>query len=256
MQAIGPSRYGERCEASVFPRTEEEWKTIAQTYEQKWNFPHCLGAVDGKHINIVPPPNSGSFYWNYKGRHSIVLMAIVNANYEFIMCGCGTNGRVSDGGVIENTLFYDKLMDGTLQLPSSCKTDDSNEPLSYVFIGDEAFALRDNFLKPFSQKELNRERRIFNYRLSRARRCPDLWHHRDAYWIAEVQLHCFLDALGGGAASIAKAVNDAKASQAQLAEQKRHNIALESVRKAVNGKGFYLAPFKKTSNKVAPSCND
>ncbi|CAH2015928.1 unnamed protein product [Acanthoscelides obtectus] len=40
-----------------------------------------------------------------------------------------------------------------------------------------------------------------------------------------------LGALGGGAASIAKAVNDAKANQSQLAEQKRHNLALEASRK-------------------------
>lgn len=129
-----------------------------------------MGAVDGKHINIVPPSNSGSFYWNYKGRHSIVLMAIANANYEFIMCDCGTNGRVSDGGVIENTRFYDRLINGDLQVPNSSKTEKSIERLPYVFVGDEAFALREDFLKPFSQKELNKEKRVFNYRLSRARR--------------------------------------------------------------------------------------
>jgi hypothetical protein len=39
-----------------------------------------------------------------------------------------------------------------------------------VFVGDEAFALRKDFLKPFSQRELTNERRIYNYRLSRARR--------------------------------------------------------------------------------------
>ncbi|XP_060536140.1 uncharacterized protein LOC132708052 isoform X2 [Cylas formicarius] len=153
-----------------FPSTEEDGQTIAQTYEQKWNFLHCLGAVDGKHINIIPPPNSGSFYWSYKARHSIVLMAIANTNCEFIMCDCDTNGRVSDGGVIENTLFYEKLISGTLKLPNPCKTNNSNETLPYVFIGDDAFSFRNIFLKPFSQKELNRERRIFNYSLSRARR--------------------------------------------------------------------------------------
>ena len=42
--------------------------------------------------------------------------------------------------------------------------------LPYVFVGDETFSLRADFMKPYPQKELNRERRIFNYRLSRARR--------------------------------------------------------------------------------------
>jgi hypothetical protein len=42
--------------------------------------------------------------------------------------------------------------------------------LPYVFIGDEAFSLRNNFLKPYNVKQLTRERKIFNYRLSCARR--------------------------------------------------------------------------------------
>lgn len=82
----------------------------------------------------------------------------------------GTNGRVSDGGVIENTTFYDKLKNHRLLIPSPCKPKNSEQLLPFVFVGDEAFALREDFLKPFSQQQLNRHRRIFNYRLSRCRR--------------------------------------------------------------------------------------
>jgi hypothetical protein len=56
-----------------------------------------------KHIRIVPPPEIGSHFCNYKGFHSIVLVAIANSNYEFILFDIGTNGRISDGGVINNT---------------------------------------------------------------------------------------------------------------------------------------------------------
>jgi hypothetical protein len=46
-----------------FPRTEEKWKQIASNFEKRWNFPYCLGAVDGKHIEIVLPPGSGSYFF-------------------------------------------------------------------------------------------------------------------------------------------------------------------------------------------------
>lgn len=97
-------------------------------------------------------------------------MAIENANYEFVMIDYGANGRLSDGGVIENTLFHHKLVNNELKIPQPSSPINSDKLLPYVFIGDEAFSLRNDFLKPFSQIKLDREKRIFNYRLSRARR--------------------------------------------------------------------------------------
>lgn len=97
-------------------------------------------------------------------------MACVNADYEFIWVDVGTNGRISDGGVIRNTEFFKKLNSGQLQIPPPETLFDGVTTLPYVFVGDEAFALRDDFMKPYSQKTLTKERRIFNYRLSRARR--------------------------------------------------------------------------------------
>lgn len=97
-------------------------------------------------------------------------MAVVNANCEFIMCDFGINGRISDGGVIEYTNFYKKLKDEQLSLPAPTKPNNNSEKLlPFVFVADEAFTLRKDFLKPFSRKDLNNEKKIFNYRLSRAR---------------------------------------------------------------------------------------
>lgn len=97
-------------------------------------------------------------------------MAIVNANYEFIYCDVGTNGRHSDGGVLSNTVFYERLQNGNLNIPKLEKVLGCSRHLPYVFIADEAFALRPDFLKPYSRDKLNKATRIFNYRLSRARR--------------------------------------------------------------------------------------
>lgn len=96
-------------------------------------------------------------------------MAIANANYEFIYCDVGTNGRISDGGVIVNPALYEKLISHDLKIPKPACAPNSNEILEYTFIGDEAFAMRPDFIKPYSQEALTKERIIFNYRLSRAR---------------------------------------------------------------------------------------
>lgn len=32
--------------------SSEEWKNIAQGFEERWNIPNCLGAIDGRHMVI------------------------------------------------------------------------------------------------------------------------------------------------------------------------------------------------------------
>lgn len=58
------------------PSTQQEWITISKEFELKWNFLHALGALDGKHVVMQAPYNSGSEYFNYKKTHSIVLLAV------------------------------------------------------------------------------------------------------------------------------------------------------------------------------------
>ncbi|XP_023209751.1 uncharacterized protein LOC111612739 [Centruroides sculpturatus] len=143
---------------------------IAKLFEEKWNFPHCLGAMDGKHINIIPTSGSGSEFYNYKGRHSMVLLAIVDA-YQFIMCDFGTNSRISDEGVLKNTKFFEKLENNKLNIPVESKVRNSSRSMPYVFVVDDAFPLRVDMMKPFQQTDLiSQDRKIYNYHVSRARR--------------------------------------------------------------------------------------
>lgn len=97
-------------------------------------------------------------------------MAIVNANYEFIMVDVGANGKVSDEGAFSNTKFHKLLVENKLNIPQPDELPNSEIKQPYVLVGGEAFPLMDNLMKPFSQKNLNEEQIIFNYRLSRARR--------------------------------------------------------------------------------------
>ena len=91
------------------PSKEGEWKEKSQSFENKWNFPHVIGALDGKHIVMQAPHNVGSGYFNYKKTHSVLLLAICNANYEFILVDIGDSERQSDGFIYANShlgFFY------------------------------------------------------------------------------------------------------------------------------------------------------
>lgn len=85
------------------PRTPEEWSDISDDFYKLWQFPHCCGWMDGKHVMIQAPANSGSEFYNYKGFFSVVLLALVDAQYRFMFVNVGSQGRISDGGVFANS---------------------------------------------------------------------------------------------------------------------------------------------------------
>lgn len=123
-------------------------------------------------MTIKKPPDSESFYYNYKNTFSIVLLALVNANYEFLIVDVGLNGRISDGEVLGHSDFGKMMENQSLNIPEPQQVRRSNKILPYVFVADDAFAMNQNLLKPYSRvgNNLTEEQRIFNYRLSLARR--------------------------------------------------------------------------------------
>ncbi|KAK5648773.1 hypothetical protein RI129_003665 [Pyrocoelia pectoralis] len=151
------------------PSTKEEWLRVASGFNQRWNFPHCVGALDGKHINIQAPAKSGSLYFNHKKRFSIVLLAACDSNYRFTLVDIGAFGSQSDGGILRNSIFGQRLEEGNMEIPEACNLPNSDVKMPYFLLADEAFPLKPYIMRPYPGKNLTRCQRTFNYRLSRAR---------------------------------------------------------------------------------------
>ena len=99
------------------PKTEQEWLAVAKQYQALWNFPQSVGLLMGKvwcySVQETVPVNT----CNYKNAFSIVLFALVDANYNFVFVDAGCQGRISDSGVFTNTELYKKLETKPLCLP-------------------------------------------------------------------------------------------------------------------------------------------
>ncbi|GBP80033.1 hypothetical protein EVAR_53173_1 [Eumeta japonica] len=83
--------------------SQGKWLQIADELWSMWDFPNCLEALAGKYVTIEAPANSRSLYFNYKKTFSVVLLALVDANYKFVAVDIGSHGKKSDGGIFANS---------------------------------------------------------------------------------------------------------------------------------------------------------
>ncbi|XP_050066051.1 uncharacterized protein LOC126555601 [Aphis gossypii] len=130
--------------------SKEMWLEISKVFFEKTNFPNCVGAVDGKHIRCRNPDNSGSLFFNYKKYFSLVLMAVVDANLCFTSIDVGAYGKEGDLNVFKDCPIDKKFYAKQLNLPNpACLPNADDFPQPFVFIGEKAFALHSNLLRPY-----------------------------------------------------------------------------------------------------------
>jgi len=153
-------------------RDKNDWIRTADEFYERTNSSNCVGAVDGKHIRIRKPNESGSQFFNYKNFSSTALMAVVDADYCFISVEVGAYGSSSDSNVFQKSTFGKLLGSNKLNIPDPRVLPSDAEGLSmpFVLLGDEAFALSEHVLRPYPNKKLTFLKLIYNYRLSRAGR--------------------------------------------------------------------------------------
>ena len=115
--------------------TVESWKQIAEDFQV---FLECLDAIDGKHVTIKAPPNSGNEYFNYKYFHWIILLAVVDARYTFSMVSIWSYGRESDGGIFTCPEFGRRMASNSLDIPAPLCLPGTNLTCTFVFVGVSA----------------------------------------------------------------------------------------------------------------------
>lgn len=150
----------------------EMWKASAKMYEELWNFPNCIGSLDGKHITIKCPRKTGSNYFCYLHKFSIVLMAVVDADYKFMCVDVGACGKNSDGGIFETSNMGRRFEMGLMNVPNAKALPEQNLPCPYLLIGYEGFALKPYLMRPYPYRQSRADIRKENYntRLCKARR--------------------------------------------------------------------------------------
>ena len=95
-------------------------------------------------------------------------MAICDAQYCFTIVDIGNFGRDNDAQIFNGSEMCRAFISGDMNIPSPTVVKGFNLP--HVLVSDEIFGLKTWLMKPYPGKGLNEEKRIFNYRLSRAHR--------------------------------------------------------------------------------------
>lgn len=164
--------------------TKTDWEKSSDNFHNRWQFPNCCGAVDGKYCVIVAPLNTSSLYFNYKKTFSVVLLAVVDAFYKFVLVEIGSMGSEGDNSIFRNYAFGNTFMKDNMNFPDLRFLPGTETLAPFVWVGDDAFLNKSNLLKPYPKNPTFRrfpnanpepllphelkKTKVFNYRLSHA----------------------------------------------------------------------------------------
>ena len=150
-----------------------------------------------ENISLFHPKDSGSEYYNYKGFFSLVMLALVDYDYKFMFIDEGCQGRISDRGVYENSSLINAIENNLLDLPPPRPLPISEDPewihdhetdcFPFMIVANDTFPLKPQIMKPYSHRNLDDKKLLFNYRASRYRRVTE-----NAFGILSCRFRLFL----------------------------------------------------------------
>ncbi len=100
-------------------------------------------------------------------------MALCSARYSYLLVNIGAAGSEGDGGIFDASGMKSAIYNGTLRLPEDNHLPNTQKQCPYMITADDAFPLGRHLMKPYGGRYLEHEKRVFNCRLSRARRVSE-----------------------------------------------------------------------------------
>jgi hypothetical protein len=88
-------------------------------------------------------------YFNYKRFHSVNLLGVADANCCFTLIDAEAHGRENDSSVFSNSSFGKEFSSGDLNVPPIRKIPGTNIIIPLYLVGDEAFPLKTDLIRPF-----------------------------------------------------------------------------------------------------------
>ena len=89
-------------------------------FGEEWQFPYTFAAADGSHVPIKCPNDGAQVMkqcFTFKGFNSIVLIALVDAEYRFIWVSVGAPGNSLDSTLLQCTDLWKRIVGGKM-IPS------------------------------------------------------------------------------------------------------------------------------------------
>lgn len=164
----------QRLQKKAIPEpTEIMLMKSEEGFLRTWNYPNCVGTLDGKHACIICPKKSASLYFNYKQYFSIVVFALVDSNYKFLAIDVGSFGKEGDASIHQKSQLGKNIDGNKFPFPGRKALPNTNTHLPHIILADEALSLTTNVMKCYprqsSQAHTDLQKAIYNYRHCPAR---------------------------------------------------------------------------------------
>lgn len=150
-----------------FPLTNRDVLATRQTFEDLSDLPNVIGAIDGTHIKIKTPTESGPDYFSRLQQHDVVVQAVADGEKRLLDVAAGFPGSMLDSRVLRNSSLYRRITNNELLVGPTVRV--GGREIKPVLLGDSAYPLSTWLVKPYHEGTNDPEEINFNKELSRAR---------------------------------------------------------------------------------------